>query len=337
MVGRALNARRDSLKHGDVARWEKTVAKTLGREPRTLQLYRQIARGLDDAEIATALRLSDLDTGQQALLRKISAVRAGRDPDATPEAPSPTEWEARLRRRISRFIGDIEGVPDPVALLKWAAAELEAAVGDFQIEIEGWKGNNLLLLRGDSLVRVQGFPDNHLAAIVTDPPYGIGFDKTWDSPGLGEGTDAQRYQRWCEAWLTEALRALKPGGVCKVFAATRTQHRVAAAMEEVGFGPLMLEAWVYGSGLPKGLDVAKALDRLSGTPGEVVGQQTRRHAPTGIVRRGADAGQVRTTDIRRPGSPDAVRFEGFNTQLKPAWEAIVVGRKPLAGPVASPG
>jgi len=53
-------------------------------------------------------------------------------------------------------------------------------------------------------------------------------------------------QEWHRQWLEEVFRVLKPGGVIKVFGATRTFHRMAAAMEQVGFVDLDLEAWMYG-------------------------------------------------------------------------------------------
>lgn len=68
-------------------------------------------------------------------------------------------------------------------------------------------------------------------------------------------------QQWHAGWLAEALRVLAPGGLIKVFSASRTFHRLAAAMDEVGFGEIRLEAWTYGSGFPKNMDIGKALDR----------------------------------------------------------------------------
>ena len=53
-------------------------------------------------------------------------------------------------------------------------------------------------------------------------------------------------QDWHKAWLEEAYRVLKPGGVLKAFGGTRTYHRLAAAMEEVGFTDIDLVAWGYG-------------------------------------------------------------------------------------------
>jgi hypothetical protein len=59
----------------------------------------------------------------------------------------------------------------------------------------------------------------------------------------------RRQQAWHEQWLREAYRVLPPGGVIKAFSGTRTYHRLAAAMESVGFvldPDHSLEAWVYG-------------------------------------------------------------------------------------------
>jgi len=59
----------------------------------------------------------------------------------------------------------------------------------------------------------------------------------------------RRQQAWHEQWLREAFRVLPPGGVIKAFSGTRTYHRLAAAMEAVGFvldPEHSLEAWVYG-------------------------------------------------------------------------------------------
>jgi hypothetical protein len=40
-------------------------------------------------------------------------------------------------------------------------------------------------------------------------------------------------------------------------------------------------------------------------------------------------------DITRPATPQAQQWEGWGTALKPAWEPIVLARKPLIGTVAA--
>lgn len=82
--------------------------------------------------------------------------------------------------------------------------------------------------------------DNSVDSIVTDPPYGLGFmGKQWDHgvPGV-------------DFW-SEMLRVLKPGGHLLSFGGSRTYHRMASAVEDVGFEIRDQIMWVYGSGFPK--------------------------------------------------------------------------------------
>jgi|688.fasta_scaffold172156_2 DNA modification methylase len=106
------------------------------------------------------------------------------------------------------------------------------------------------LLHGDCLERLRELADNSVDACVTDPPYGLSFmGKAWDY-------DVPTVDVW-----REVLRVLKPGGHLLAFAGTRTQHRMAVAIEDAGFEIRDMIAWVYGSGFPKSMDVSKAIDK----------------------------------------------------------------------------
>ena len=78
---------------------------------------------------------------------------------------------------------------------------------------------------------------------------------------------AREATEWHMGWLTEAFRVLVPGGMAKVFSATRTFHWLAWAMEQVGFMELKIEAWCYSTGFPKSLNVSKAIDKTGGKHG----------------------------------------------------------------------
>jgi SAM-dependent methyltransferase len=108
---------------------------------------------------------------------------------------------------------------------------------------------------------------------------------------------------------------------------TRTYHRLAAAMEDVGFRVTGYEAWAYGNGFPKGLDLSKAVDATLGVEREVVG--TRDWTVGGGTALQLRMGEKRTVtvDITRPGSPQGIAFDGYNTALKPSWEPFVVAVK----------
>lgn len=168
----------------------------------------------------------------------------------------------------------------------------------------------LTLRLGDCLVVLEGLEEGSIDAFVTDPPYDLtsgtgkgGFmGKEWDGTGIA----------FSQEFWTAVYRVLKPGGIVKAFSGTRTYHRMAAAMEEAGFvlDPAeSLEAWSYGSGFPKSLNISKAIDKVHGGPGEYT--QIERGVP------------VETA----PATEDAKVFEGYGTALKPAWEPIVVGRR----------
>lgn len=103
----------------------------------------------------------------------------------------------------------------------------------------------------DCVAYLRTIPPNSIDSIVTDPPYGIGFmGKEWDVAVPGE------------EWARECLRVLKPGGHIIAFAATRTVHRLAVAIEDAGFEIRDTISWLYWQGFPKSMDVSKAIDKM---------------------------------------------------------------------------
>ena len=176
---------------------------------------------------------------------------------------------------------------------------------------------------GDCIETMNAMPPESVDAIVTDPPYGLGFmGKKWDSlpPSL----------EWAEA----CYRVLKPGGHIAAFGGTRTWHRLAVAIEDAGFEMRDSLAWLYGSGFPKSHDVGKAIDKLAGAEREVIGSKITGNAkqPTSRTGEFADGkhGGQQVVDITAPATPGAVQWDGWGTALKPAFEPIVLARKPLA-------
>lgn len=180
---------------------------------------------------------------------------------------------------------------------------------------------------------MKSLPANSIDSIVTDPPYGLEFmGKGWDRgvPGV-------------EFW-TEALRVLKPGGHLLAFGGTRTFHRLTVAIEDSGFEIRDCLGWIYGSGFPKSHNISKAIDRAAGAEREIIGRQkaqgnTRGKGAAGHYANGLTAvnGYEIVKDgwnLTAPATPEAAEWEGWGTALKPAWEPIILARKPLAGTVA---
>lgn len=205
-------------------------------------------------------------------------------------------------------------------------------------------------------------------AIVTDPPYGLSFmGKEWDSFGTDTrqpgdehywvpdnpyGRANVRYgwkqdknklaasNRAFQAAMTpifeEALRVAKPGAHLLCFGGTRTFHRMACAIEDSGWEirDSILWVWSYGQGFPKSMDVGKAIDKALGKkreklPNPLAGKQT---AKNGTSSYGDFNGAAEIAPI--PATDAAAQWDGWGTCLKPAWEPIIVARKPLDGTVA---
>lgn len=181
------------------------------------------------------------------------------------------------------------------------------------------------ILVGDCRARMAELPDASVDAVVTDPPYELGFmGKRWDASGIAYDVEVWR----------QALRVLKPGGHLLAFSGSRTYHRMTCAIEDAGFEIRDQIMWVYGSGFPKSLDVSKAIDRAAGAIRPVVGERKQRanNTATSTAPMNASAGDVEL--LTAPATDDARRWSGWGTALKPAHEPICMARKPLVGTVA---
>ena len=273
-----------------------------------------------------------------------------------------------------------------------------------------FSAEGVTLYFGDCRTVVGELSDACVEAVVTDPPYELGFmGKGWDGSGIAYDIDLWR----------EVMRVLKPGGHLLAFGGTRTWHRLACAIEDAGFELRDSIAWMYGSGFPKSLDVSKAIDkqrddradilrvtaeiarlrdeagltnrdlddafgfagmaghwtstksqpavprveqwailrdmlnpdpwldhevwRLNGRKGEpgeawkcatVIGIDERWNEPSGIVNVNQGVREKIQRQVKSPATPDAARWQGWGTALKPAFEPVVVARKPLIGTVA---
>jgi hypothetical protein len=266
------------------------------------------------------------------------------------------------------------------------------------------------ILAGDCRDVMASMATSSVDAIVTDPPYGIEFmAEGWDHevPGI--------------PYWQDAIRVAKPGAHLAAFGGTRKWHRLACSIEDAGWEIRDTMLWLYGSGMPHGIDVSKELDKrrdraeldailaftrairaardragksnreiddlfgFVGMAGHWTSQASQPLIPTvehwpilraflGIedAHLGAEAwrlngrkgkpgpdwekravlGEVevsvnpgfagdRHTQPRKvrykltaPASEAAQYWEGWTTTLKPAWEPIILARKPLVGTIA---
>jgi DNA modification methylase len=115
-----------------------------------------------------------------------------------------------------------------------------------------YSADGVTLHLGDSLDILPTLADASVDAVVCDPPYEIGIaGRDWDRSGI-----AYNVGLWAEC-----LRVLKPGGHLLSFGAPKTYHRMACAVEDAGFRVVDQLDWIYTHGKPKGVDLARSIDR----------------------------------------------------------------------------
>lgn len=182
------------------------------------------------------------------------------------------------------------------------------------------------VILGDCRGILETFPEESIACCITDPPYNYEFiGRKWDhaeitrriqriqdsstlvknipyGSGLAGGVRNQRwyernreniigYQQWCAEWGQALFRVCKPGAVVAVFSSTRTFAHVQVALEEAGFYARDCLVYRRHSGIPRGLNLKKKLEKV--------------------------------------GRADAEQWDGWHTCFRNEWEAIAILQKPL--------
>ena len=182
-----------------------------------------------------------------------------------------------------------------------------------------FKDSNSIVMYNDCLEAMKKMPDNHVTGILTDPPYGLSFmGKGWDHgvPGV--------------PFWKEALRIAKPGAFLLAFGGTRTHHRLMCAIEDAGWEIRDCCMYLHGQGFPKSYDISKGVDKNLGNERKVIKQNT---GTFGINKtrkeQGYRPGDVIPGETTEPISVEGLKWQGYGTALKPAWEPIIVAMKPV--------
>lgn len=160
--------------------------------------------------------------------------------------------------------------------------------------------------------------EKSIDSIVCDPPYEINFMQNgWDNSSVA-------FQK--ETWQ-HCFRVLKPGGYLLAFGGTRTYHRIACAIEDAGFEIRDCIMYLYGSGMPKGQNVGLMIDKKRGVDNRTGNVVKDVHNSDCLIN---VASSCKPIYEERQAQNE---YAGYNTALKPAYEPVIVARKPVEGTV----
>lgn len=210
------------------------------------------------------------------------------------------------------------------------------------------------VINEDCMEALKKMEDNSIDAIVTDPPYGLSqMPHTLVSDAITKWSNGERDYlphgkgfmnvTWdsfvpSPALWDEAYRILKPGGHLLAFSGSRTFDLMTISIRLANFEIRDSLQWWYGTGMPKSMNVAKAVEATmkygSSHPrylrkieqdgdGE---SYTLKGTNNGIL------GKKRTYDrkVYTPSTDEGIQWDGWGTALKPAFEPITLARKPIA-------
>ena len=115
---------------------------------------------------------------------------------------------------------------------------------------------------------------------------------------------------------------VRRNGRCCWCGNTRTVHRIACAIEDAGFEIRDTIMWLYGSGFPKSMNIGLAIDKKNG----IDVKSTYIPNEKNNVYSSKMGGEY--TDVTLHAQNE---WAGWGTALKPAFEPVIVARKPCEG------
>lgn len=210
------------------------------------------------------------------------------------------------------------------------------------------------IIQADIAEYLDGYDGPPFHAVFCDPPYGLGKEpdaaevlRHWlagdDFEQTGGGFMSKEWDSFVPGPATwkRIIEHVKPGAPLLAFGGTRTSDLLTMALRLAKFEIRDCLMWLYGQGFPKSHDVSKAIDAGVGAEREVI----NRGEPVGYTTANSframnpSSKDYNSAGFRRgykdaPATPEAERWDGYGTALKPSYEPVVLAMKPTDGTFA---
>ncbi len=170
-------------------------------------------------------------------------------------------------------------------------------------------------LHNKSSYELKEIEDNSIDALITDPPYGISYQKNeWDKSLPNK-----------KVWKN-SFKKMKFGSFGLVFSSVRLMHRLMVDLEDSGFLIKDVLFWSYLNGMPKSRNVGLSIDKELGVESEKIGEYKY---VQGYKKGGAENYKTNKNQKLSPNSELGKKYDGAGLGLKPAYEPIILIQKPL--------
>lgn len=147
--------------------------------------------------------------------------------------------ELLLRLKMGRLDKDIikalqEQAETILPLIRKHTPSIESPMTDCTLEFETDLGK---LYRGDCYVLLKSMESDSIDLVFADPPFNL--DKLYPSE-INDSLRTEKYIDWCQEWIKECVRVLKPGGSLFLWNLPRWNAALTSYIE----GMLTFRHWI---------------------------------------------------------------------------------------------
>ena len=208
---------------------------------------------LEEMELEENIQRKQLTWQEEnSAIARIHELRVKRDPNwsqiqtaqliAKPDAKMPQQRDvsqAMTLDKMMKLFPEIGGAKSKSQALNMAKAKAKQInkIVDVRQRPKDFSAIEEKILLGDSVNLIKGIPDGSIDCIITDPPFGIDYDRQVADTSRAANSykdDEERYLRLL-GMVPDLYRVLKPDAFCVWFFGISWYERVKAAFKDAGF------------------------------------------------------------------------------------------------------